>query len=218
MGGVFRFANGGEARLSNALELIEDRRAFQILAHTGVIGVDGVAPCGGIFFVDELRDGNFGVVGIAHEVGAIVEGATEGLGFEGDGLGGAVAELHEVEAFKNIEDFDERYSGGSWRRSADDVVAAIGAANGLAFLDFVGGEVGGGSQASAFVDGGGQFAGQGAAVKVVGILGDALQGAGEVGLLEWFAGPIVVSVAEVNGFGLGKLEAGVIFVQLLRGV
>ena len=101
-----------------------------------------------------------------------------------DGVGGAVAELREVEALEDIEDFDECYSAGRWRRSADDVVAAIGAANGLAFLDFVSSEVGGGDQASAFVDGRGQFTGHGAVIERVGILGKAFQGAGEFGLLE----------------------------------
>ena len=101
-----------------------------------------------------------------------------------DGVGGAVAEFREVEAFEDIENFDERDSAGRWRRSADDVVAAIGAANGLAFFDFVGSEVGGGDQASAFVDGRGQFAGHGAVVELVGIFGDAFQGVGEFGLLE----------------------------------
>jgi len=47
---------------------------------------------------------------------------------------------------------------------------AIGAANRLAFFDFVGGEVGGSDQASALLDGGGQFAGQGAVIEVVGFL------------------------------------------------
>src|SRR6266446_2598199 len=111
-----------------ALQFAE-RRAFQVFAHTGMVEIDGVPPCGGVLFVDQLRDRNFGEIGIAHEVGAIVGGA-----------------------------------------------------NGLAFFDLVGGEVASGNQASALVYGRGQFAGQRAVVKVVGVLGNALQGAREFGL------------------------------------
>src|SRR5258708_6880950 len=181
-----------------------------------MVEIDGVAPCGGVLFVDELRDGNFGEIGIAHEVGAIVENAAEGFGFEVDGLGGAVAQFREVEAFKDIEDFDERHSAGRRRRNADDVIATIGAANGLTFFDFVGGEIGGSYQASALVDGRSQFAGHGAVVKVVRLSGNAFQGAREFRLLEYFAGLVVVAVAQENTFGLGKLREVLIFFQILR--
>ncbi len=77
------------------------------LLDAGVLGVDGLAPGGGIFFVDELRDWNLGEIGIAHEVGAVKKGAAKGFGGEVDGLGRAVAEFREIEALENIEDFDE---------------------------------------------------------------------------------------------------------------
>ena len=64
-----------------------------------MIWVNGVAPGGGILLVDELGYGNFGEVGIAHEIGAVIEGATKRFGFEVDGIGGAVAELRKVVAF-----------------------------------------------------------------------------------------------------------------------
>ena len=181
-----------------------------------MVRVDGVAPGGGVFLVDELRDGNFGEVGIAHEVGAIIEGAAKGFGFEVNGLGGAVAGFREVEAFEDIEDFDERDSSGRWRRRADDVVAAIGAANRLALFDFVGGEVCGGDKASAFMNGRSQFAGHGSVVEGVGIFGEAFEGAGEFRLLENFAWLIVVSVAQENALGFGKLGEMLISFQILR--
>jgi len=107
------------------------------------------------------------------------------------------------------------FAGRRWR-SADDVVAAIGAANGLAFFHFVSGQVFGGDQASAFVDGRGQLAGHGAVIELIGILGDAFQGAGEFGLLEQFARLVVVSVAQKNAFGFGKLGEVLIVFQILR--
>jgi hypothetical protein len=58
-----------------------------------MIWVDGVAPGGGVLLVDKLGYGNLGEVGIAHEIGAVIEGATKGFGFKMDGVGGAVAEL-----------------------------------------------------------------------------------------------------------------------------
>src|ERR1035438_8970732 len=97
-------------------------------------------------------------------------------------VAGAVAEFREVVAFEDIEDLDERDSTRRWRWSTDDVIAAIGAANGLAFLDFVGGEVFGSNQASAFVKGRGEFGSHGAVVERVGIFGEAFQCAGEFGL------------------------------------
>src|ERR1700691_5533633 len=132
MGGVFRFVNGGGARLSYTFELAE-RRAFEFFAYTGMVLVDGVAPCRSIFFVDELSNGNFREVRIAHKFGAVVKSAAERFDFEVDGVGGTVAKFREIEAFENVEDFDQRYSAGRWRRSADDVIPAIGAANGHAF-------------------------------------------------------------------------------------
>src|ERR1700676_274334 len=181
--GVLRFANGCEIRLGYSFQFAEGR-AFQIFAHAGMVEINGVAPCGSVLLVDELRDRNFGEIGIAHKVGAIVESASERFDFEVDAAGGAVAELSEVEAFEDIENFDERDSAGRWRRGADDVVAAIGAPNGLAFLDFVGSEVGGRDEASAFVDGRSQLAGHSAMVEVIGIFGDAFQCTSEFRLLK----------------------------------
>src|SRR5208282_1041541 len=132
------FANGCGSQLGVALQFAE-RRAFQVFAGAGVVEVDGVAPGGSVFLIDELGHRNFRVVGIAEEIGTIVKGAAKGFGFEVNGGGRAVAEFREVVAFEDVEDFDEGDSTGGWRRRADDVVATIGAANGLALFDFVGG-------------------------------------------------------------------------------
>ena len=199
----------------HAVEIIEGR-ALEIFAGAGVGGIDGGTPGLGVFLVDELGDGNFGEVGIAHEVGAIEIGAAEGFGGEVNGLGGAVAEFGEVEAFENVEDFDEGGAAGGWRRGADDVVAAIGAADGFALLDFVGGEIGDGDEASAFLDGGGEFAGEGAVVEAVGILRDALEGAGEFGLLKDLSGLIELAVAKKDALGFRELGEIVVLSQIAR--
>src|ERR1700686_3828224 len=132
-----------------------------------------------------------------------------------NGVGGTIARFREIETFEDVQDFDQRDSSGRWRRGADDVVAAMGAADGLRFFDLVGGEVFGGDQASILMDGRGKFAGHGAVVKIVGVLGDAFQCVREFGLLENFAGLIEVSVAQKNAFGFGKLGEVLISFQVL---
>ena len=158
MRGVLGFVKRDGPRVGYAFESLEGR-ALQFLAHAGVVGIDGGAPGGGIFLVDELRYRDVGEIGVAQEVGAIEEGAAESLGGEVDRLGRTIAGFGEVEALENIEDFDKGGASGRRRRRSDDVVATIRAADRFALLYFIGGEVGGGDEASAFLDGGGQFAG-----------------------------------------------------------
>ena len=81
----------------------------------------------------------------------------------------------------------------------------VGAANGLAFLHFVSGEVFGRNQASTLADIRSQFASYCAVVEIVGIFGDAFESAGEFRLLEDVARLIVVSVAQKDAFRFGKL-------------
>src|SRR5580700_9078788 len=162
------------------LEFAEDQRALEVFTYARVVRIDGFAPGGGVLFINKLRHRHFCEVGIAHEVGAIVEGAAERFDCKMNGIAGTIAKFREIEAFQNIEYFDERDSAGGWRRSADDVVSAIRSANRLA------------------------------------ILGEALKGAHEFGLLKYFARLIVVSVAQENAFGFGKLGEVLISLQVLR--
>ena len=66
------------------------------------------------------------------------------------------------------------------------------------------------------MDGRRQFAGHGPVVELVGILGKALQGAGQFGLLEQLAGPVEIPVAQENAFGFGEPREVFIFLQILR--
>jgi len=70
-------------------------RALQIFAHAGAIGVDGVAPCRRVFLVDQLCHWNFGEVGIAQKIGAIVKSTAKCFGFQVNRGGRAVAEFRE---------------------------------------------------------------------------------------------------------------------------
>src|SRR5271169_6038711 len=112
----------------------------------------------------------------------------EGLDGEVDCFGRAVASFGEIEAFKNVEDFDQRRAARRRGRSSNDVVPSVGAADRFALLDLVGGEVGGRDDASTSFDGSGEFTGKSAMVEVIGIFCDALEGAGQFGLLQDLAG------------------------------
>ena len=77
MSGLRRLRSNGSRYF---VEIIESSgRPAQVLADARAIRIDGLAPGAGIIFVDQLCDGNFGEVGIAHEVGAIHEGAAISL-------------------------------------------------------------------------------------------------------------------------------------------
>ena len=108
-------------------------------------------------------------------LGAIVKCAPKCFDFQMNCITRAVTQFRKVEALKNIENFNQRDSAGRWRRSADDVVSPIRAANRLTFFDFVGSEILGSYQASTFVNGRCQFSRHGAVIKLVGIPGETLQ-------------------------------------------
>ena len=129
---------------------------------------------------------------------------------------GAVAEFRQVEAFQNIEDFDQRDPARRWRRSADNVVAAIGPANRLALFHFVVREVVGSNEASTFRYGGGEFAGHGAVIEVIRIFCNPLQRAGEFRLLQSLAWLIIFAVALKDALRCGEL--GKVVVAQILGV
>src|ERR1700740_2219453 len=131
-------------RVGVALEFVEDRGTVQILADAGMSGVDGLTPSRGVPLVDQLGHRNFGEIGIAQELGAVVERAAKSLGGEMNGFGGTVPGPGQVVAFENVENFKQGDPAGRRRGRADDVIVAIGAAYNLALLNFVLGQVFGG--------------------------------------------------------------------------
>ncbi len=165
--------------------------------------VDGLAPGCSVDGRDQLLHWNGGEVGIAEVVGAVHVGAPEGFGDEVGLLRRAIAHFSEVVAGEDVEDLEQDRAAGRWRRRGEDRVAAIGADERIAvFFYFVGGEIGGGDQSPALLDGGGKFGGQGAFVERGGIGGDALERGGELWLREAVAGFVEVAVALEEAAGI----------------
>ena len=181
-------------------------------------GVDGGAPGGGIFAAGHLLEGLRGEVGIAEVVGAIHIGAAEGLGDEVDLGGGAVwgcgsggTQLREVIGGEDVEDLDQNDAArGGWR-GGDYVVTVVVTDDGSAIFDLVGGEIGGGDEATVLL----HFSGDGGrdrpGVEVGGVGGDAAEGFGEDGLGEAVAGLVEVAVALEDVGGGGEVGEGLVF-------
>ena len=166
--------------------------------------IDGGAPGGGVGFRGELGDGDGVVVGIAEVIGAVHVGAAIGLGDEVHGRGSAVAELGQVVAFEDVERAEQHDSARRRRRGADDGVVVEAADDGRALDDGVVGQVFESEQRAALVEIIDQLMGHFAVVEVVGIGGDALQGAGQLGLAEGFAFFIELPVALEDALGVGE--------------
>ena len=128
--------------------------------------------------------------------------------------GRAVAELGEVVAFKDVERAEEHDSAGRGRRGADDGVVVEGAGDGRALDHVVLGEVFEGEQRAAFLEVVDQLVRHFAVVEVVGIGGDALEGAREFRLLEGFAFLVKMAVALEDALGVrefGQVGVGEFF-------
>ena len=173
----------------------------------------------GVGLGGEPGGGDEVVVGVAEVVGPVHVGAAKGFGDQVHGLRGAVAELGQVVAFQNVERAEQDDSAGGGRRGADDGVVVEGAGDGRALDDIVLGEVVEGEQGAALAELVDQFVGQLAVVEVLGVVGDALEGAGELGLAEGFALLIEMAVALEDALRVGKPgEVGVAeFAGLLGG-
>ena len=115
-------------------ELGEDSGPQQILADAGVRRIDRFPPGRAISFVDQLRDGDFGKIGIAHKLGPIEERAPEGFQGQMHRLRRPAPHLRQIVAFENIQDLDQRRPARRRRRRADDVVSAVGPAHRLPAL------------------------------------------------------------------------------------
>ena len=116
--------------------------------------------------------------------------------------------MGEVVAGEDVEDLQQHDAAGGRRRRGDDVVSAIAAEQRLAVFDLVGGEVGGGDQSAALLDGRGELRGHGADVEGGGIGGDARQGARQFGLDEALARLVEVAVALEDAAGVREARRG----------
>src|SRR5579859_3573346 len=168
---------------AHAVELVEFAgRSLQFAAVAGAPWVDGLAPCLGVFLVNELRDGDLCEVGVAKEIGAVEHSATEGLRGQMNGGGGTVASAVKVEAFQDVQRLDECNSARGWRRSADDVISLIAAVDRLALLHLVIRKVLQVHQSAVLLEERDQLMRNGAAIEGVRIGRDGGQRACEFGL------------------------------------
>src|SRR4029077_12371951 len=99
--------------------------ATQVFTDTGVRRIDGFPPGRGITFVDQLSHGNLGKIRIAQKVRAIEESPPESFERQVHSLIRPASQPGQVEAFKDVENLDQRDPAGRWRRSADNFVSAI---------------------------------------------------------------------------------------------
>ena len=181
-------------------------------AGTGLIGLDAGAPGLGIFFCGEFGDRNLVVVRIAEVIGAIHVGAAIGLGGQMDPAGAAVAEAGEIVAFQDVQRAEQDDSARRGRRCADDGVVVECADDRGALDDVVLCEVVKRDERAALLEVIDEFMRHFAVIEVVGIGGDTLQGARELGLLEGFAAAVIGSVAlkqearfrEARKIGIGE--------------
>ena len=193
MSSLRRFRSG---RSRNFVEIVKSSGGpAQILADAGAIGINRFAPGVGIVFIDQLRDRHLCEIRIAHEVGAIHESATIGLNRQVHGLGRIDAERCQVKFLQHVQYLNQGNAAGRGRRSAVNVVSAIGAMDGLAFLDLVVGQVLSSDDAATFLNRGSDLLCKFAVIEVVRIGGDALQCTCQLWLLEDLPSLIEVSVA-----------------------
>ena len=197
-------------------EHAENRGALQIFARGGVAGINCGAPGFGIFFIGELRDGQLREIGVAEKFSAVEKSAAEGFGGQVDGFRGAAAGFRQIVTFQNVQRFDEHDSAGGRRRRADDFVAAVCAAQRLAFFYLVMREVFDGEQSPALLYRRGEFTGHGAVIKIVGIFGDAFKSVRQIRLAEDFVLFVEISVALKDFARFGIIGEVRIFAQILR--
>src|ERR1039457_4860516 len=127
-----------------AVQLRENGRPPQPGAGSGASQRDGFAPGIGVTLVQQLRNRDFGKIRVPEELGAIEKCPLISFGGEMNALGRTLTLLAEIVSLEDIEALDQGDASGRRRWSADDLVAAIGAANRLPLLHFVLGKVLGG--------------------------------------------------------------------------
>src|SRR2546430_172576 len=82
------------------------------------------------------------IVGVTEVAGTVEETAAHDFGGDMPTCGAIRAEALHVETFQHIEHFDQTNAAGSGRRRAEDVVAAVGAANGSSLNGLIAAKVG----------------------------------------------------------------------------
>src|SRR5579859_4977843 len=128
------------------VQFAESRRAADLAAVCRAHHVERRAPAGSILFVNQLRDRYLAEVGIAEQLSAVKKRPAKGLDRQVNAIGGAVAELRETVALKNVQRFQHRDPAGTRRRSADNLVSAIRPADRLPLFHLVRRKVFGGDQ------------------------------------------------------------------------
>ena len=94
----------------------------------GVRGVDGCAQAGRMGFRDQALDRNTDLIGIAEKLRAIRIGPLHRLDHQVQCRGRSGAETLQRIALQDIEHLDQVHAARGGRRNADDLVAAIAAA------------------------------------------------------------------------------------------
>src|SRR6185437_3288592 len=113
--------------------------------------------------------------------------------------------FRKIVAFQNVQYLNQRYPTRRRRRSADDVVPAIGPTNRLTLFHVVLSKIIRADQAAAFLDVGSDFSCHGAVIKVIRILRDSFQRSSQLGLPEDFTRLIVLTIALKNAAGFAEL-------------
>src|SRR5689334_1284333 len=106
-------------RFGTTVEITESCRPSQLFAVAGAHGINGLAPCCGIFFIDQLRDGELVEIRVAEKLRAIVERPPECLHTQVHGIRRAAAHFPQIVTFKNIERFQQRDPAGARRGSTE---------------------------------------------------------------------------------------------------
>ena len=159
----------------------------------------------GVRLRDQAVHGDLEERGVAEPFRSIGEDATGRLRHEVDGRRGVVAGVREREALENVQRLDECNAARAHRRHRDDVVAAIGAVQWLAFDGFVGRQIALANESARALHFGVDEIGDGPAIETVGsVLGDQPQRARQIRLLETVALDVRRAVAREDPHRLRK--------------
>src|SRR5258708_1911307 len=207
MRGVLRLAsNVSSVQRSLGVEFTKPGGTPQLFADSGVRGIEKRPPCRSIFLVEQLGHGKLVEVGIAEKFSAIVKRTAKSLGRQMNGIRRAAAQTGQIVAFQNVERFQHRDTTGAGRRRADDLVSAIRSAHRRPLFDFILRQVLRSHDAAAALYVGSKLAGHGAFIEVVGVRGNAREGAPQFSLPDKLARLLKISLALEDALGIRKLR------------